>query len=107
MLANVERLAHGGLARARCRGAAHHINGAPNGDDAEAVTRGRKVRPALPLAGGRVENVDIFERTERLLSPDHKDPVADYRGADPAAGGRDVGHRLPCVAPRVVALERC
>src|SRR5207253_2978604 len=75
--------------------------------DAEAMTGGRKVGPAPPLAGGRIEHVDVFERPKRLLSAEHKDPVADDRGPDPAARGRDVGHRLPRVAPRVVALERC
>src|SRR5437660_10012792 len=41
MLANVERFAHGRLADAGGRAAAHHVKRAPRRDDAQSVTRGR------------------------------------------------------------------
>src|SRR5438046_412761 len=57
MLANVERFAHGRLADAGGRAAAHHVKRAPHRDDAQSVTRGRSVRTAGPLGRRRIEAV--------------------------------------------------
>src|SRR5881628_1480405 len=105
ILANVERFAHSGLATAGCRPAGHHVQRAADGDHTEAMARGRQIRAAHPLVGIRVKDLDLLERSERLLSAGDEEARADGRRAEASARRRRVGHRSPRVGRRVVALE--
>src|SRR6266511_1957413 len=87
----VEGLGYWRLAPTGRRPAAHDIDGAPDRDHTDTVTRRRKVRSARPASGLRIEYLDLAVCPVRSLPAYYHQSTADSGRANAAASCRRVG----------------
>src|SRR5438128_10905546 len=113
MLANVQRLAHRGLAAARGRAASEDEDRTPryaaraaDGGDADPVARRGQVWASRPRTGPLVIDLDLFEGARRLLAADEVNAAVPRCGADTTPGCRRVGEFFPAIGLRQITLER-